>query len=180
MSRLDDELKNAFRAEEPSSDFTDRVMKAVAAAPPPKKHWWHELRDRFAHSNGRWVALAVAATLLIALAASQYRKPQVTGQEQARAVEVEPAKPAPTPEKVIPAPESVAPAYEKVDNANRKRRPTPRHHQERLVNNDAQVVTATQPAPKSEGEIAKEKLMLALHIASASLNEAQKMTRATE
>jgi hypothetical protein len=33
---------------------------------------------------------------------------------------------------------------------------------------------------KSEGEIAKEKLMLALHIASATLNEAQRLVQREE
>lgn len=37
MSRLDDELRNALRREDPSPDFTDRVMARIASLPANHK-----------------------------------------------------------------------------------------------------------------------------------------------
>ena len=45
MSRLDDELRNAFRREPPPADFTERLLARVAQQPAPQPRWWQEACD---------------------------------------------------------------------------------------------------------------------------------------
>ncbi len=51
MSRLDDELRNALRREEPPAGFAERVTARVNAA-PPSRSWM------------RWAGIAAAIVLL--------------------------------------------------------------------------------------------------------------------
>ena len=74
-----------------------------------------------------------------------------------------------------------APPHETTAGANEHRVASgarPRSHHR--IRHDGQVSERRPEVAKSEGEIAKEKLMLALHIAGASLNEAQRMVKAGE
>ena len=56
MSRLDDELRNALRREEPSPGFAGRVLAGVAAA-ERRRRWW-----MLPHM--RWAAAAAAVVVL--------------------------------------------------------------------------------------------------------------------
>src|SRR6185503_18947275 len=112
MSRLDDELRNAFKRQQPPADFTARVLERVARQPEPRPSLWQRLAALVEPPKMRWVAIGVTAALLIAIGAAQYSR-----------------------------------------LANR------------FVDNTGKL---------SEAEAAKDKLMLALSIASSALNDAQK------
>lgn len=172
MSRLDDELRKAFRHETPSADFTERVLKAVAAAPAPKRSWWDELLSLFATPKVRLVAVGVAATLLIVLWATQSQRVQIPDVKDSRAGTENPVNP---PDDVAPAP-----TQKELANVEPGKAVVPQHQKHRQIRPRARVSERRLEVAKSEGEIAKEQLMLALHIAGASLNEAQKMVKAGE
>ena len=173
MSRLDDELRKAFRREIPSDDFTERVLKAAAAAPAPRRKWWDELLSLLSTPKVRLVAVGVAATLLIVLWVTQSQR--LSGRGQKSKDSTAEVQPVPTPDDRTPAPKAFVPeATEHKVASGPRSRP---HHRMR---HDGQVSERRPEVAKSEGEIAKEKLMLALHIAGASLNEAQRMVKAGE
>jgi len=81
---LDHELKNALRREEPSSDFTGRVMARIQSAPARPPRWSEALRDFFRFPALRWAA-AAAVCLLIAIGTLAYRQHQRNLQEGERA-----------------------------------------------------------------------------------------------
>jgi hypothetical protein len=75
MSRLEDELRLALRREEPSADFTDRVMARIADLPATQKQekpresigWLKRLTEFFQPPRMKWaLAGAMAVTLLVA------------------------------------------------------------------------------------------------------------------
>src|SRR5215216_6472894 len=74
MSRLDDELRVAFRRREPSTDFAARVLERVNETPAPKKNWWQKLAELFEMPRVRWVAIGVAASLLVAISLAGYSR----------------------------------------------------------------------------------------------------------
>src|SRR5713101_7212484 len=74
MSRLDDELREAFRREQPSVDFTTRLLERVAQQPAPKAPWWHRLATLLDPPKLRWVAIGVTASLFLAIGAAQYSR----------------------------------------------------------------------------------------------------------
>ena len=74
MSRLDDELRKAFRHEQPSGDFTARLLERIARQPAPKARWWHRLATLLDPPKLRWVAIGVTASLLLAIGAAQYSR----------------------------------------------------------------------------------------------------------
>ena len=169
MSRLDDELRKAFRRETPSAEFTERVLKAVAAAPPPRRKWWDELLSLLATPKMRLVAVGVAVSLLVVLWATQSNRVQVPDKKDSRAGIVEPVSPAPYNNTAAP--------NEVANKGTEKERFVPPHPSQSPIKPRRHVSERPEVA-KSEGEIAKEQLMLALYIASASLNEAQRMVKA--
>jgi hypothetical protein len=69
MSRLDDELREAFRAEDPGPEFTARVLRA-AAARKPKQSWWRLPKLR-------WAMAGALACLFLAAGGVEYRQRQV-------------------------------------------------------------------------------------------------------
>src|SRR5262249_46283499 len=74
MSRLDDELREAFRRHDPSPDFAARVIELAARQPEPRKNGWKQtLIELLQPPKLRWVAIAVTPSLLIAIAAGTYR-----------------------------------------------------------------------------------------------------------
>jgi hypothetical protein len=75
MSRLDDELRNALRREDPGEDFTKRVLERAAAL-PPKRSWRERLLAVFGPAGNRWAAGALAASLLIGVGGIEYRRQQ--------------------------------------------------------------------------------------------------------
>ncbi len=119
MNRFDDELKLALRREEPSPDFTDRVMARVAESqkrdkPREKTDWLRRLAEFFEPSRVKWaMAGAMAIAMVVAGFGVHYRREN----ERRRLAEV------------------------------------------------------------AEGERAKEQVILAMRIASAKLNIAQKKVR---
>ncbi|HEV8485986.1 MAG TPA: hypothetical protein VGV87_20755 [Blastocatellia bacterium] len=172
MSRLDDELRKAFRRETPSADFAERVLKAVAAAPVPKRKWWDELLSLLATPKVRLVAVGVAVSLLVVLWATQSKRVQVPDKTDSRA-EVE--------KQVSPGPADKNPAApnEVANNVTEKDQVVPQHPRHSPIK-PRRHVSERREVAKSEGEIAKDQLMLALHIAGASLYEAQRMVKAGE
>jgi hypothetical protein len=75
MSRLDDELRNALRREDPGEDFTKRVLERAAAL-PAKRNWRERLPAVFGPAGNRWAAGALAASLLIGVGGVEYRRQQ--------------------------------------------------------------------------------------------------------
>jgi len=121
MNRFEDELKLALHREEPSPDFTDRVMARINELPAPQKQqkprenydWRQKLAEFFRPPTMKW---AMAAGLAIVLIVATF-------------------------------------------GANRYR-----EHQQAMA----------EVAAQAEGQRAKEQVMLAMRIASAKLNVAQK------
>jgi hypothetical protein len=178
MSRLDDELRMAFRREQPSVDFTDRVLERIARQPVPKLKWWQTLAALFQPPKLRWVAIGVTAALLVAIGAAQYAKlhPAVIDDsgKRAGAPKAEGGSNAAgddsvgTPDAIhqAPAPKLEPKPQRKIERhlvAVSSRKPHNARPKDRVIN--------------PEGEAAKEKVMLALHITSETLNEAQRAIR---
>jgi len=171
MSRLDDELKVAFRREEPSPDFARRVMERIAAAPEPKKSFWQSLIGLLRTPMLGWVAAGVTAALVVTIGALQYRQMhQVVERENLKnqtATGVQPDTKIKTPH-VIPGsdePPDVSPA------------PGIKKATPRRISPKNQLTRNEREQQLKEGEAAKEQLLMALHIASSTLNEAQKMVQ---
>ena len=74
MSRLEQELRNAMRREDPPEGFVERVLTRTAE---PEWSTWHGI---FAFRGMRW-AMAGALCLIFAVAGLEYRQARV---EQAR------------------------------------------------------------------------------------------------
>ena len=168
MSRLDDELRNAFKREQPPADFTARVLERVARQPEPQRSLWQRLAALVEPPKMRWVAIGVTAALLIAIGAAQYsRLANKVVDDTGKLSQAGP----PPEEKKAPVNQG------EVDSVitHRNSVAVPKKHTLSLKRH--QLATA-QPAKdkemKSEAEAAKDKLMLALSIASSTLNDAQK------
>ncbi len=81
MSRIEDELKQALRREEPSKDFTELVMRRVAAAPANMKQeklrgnygWWRILAGFFQPVQIKWAMAAGIVCLLMFAVFGAYR-----------------------------------------------------------------------------------------------------------
>ncbi|HKA17129.1 MAG TPA: hypothetical protein VKN18_02330 [Blastocatellia bacterium] len=171
MSRLDDELRKAFRREQPSADFTQRLLEQVATQPLPKARWWQRLATLVEPPKLRWVAIGITASLLLAIGAAQYQRLSrvVTEENQEQAKASEPAAASPVTredpdKKNAPARQDAAQPATVVRQTNK---PGRRHRA--LVASSQKVQEL-----KAEGEAAKEKLMFALSIASSAVNDAQK------
>jgi hypothetical protein len=70
MNRFDEELKLALRREEPSPDFTDRVMARVAELqkrekPREKVGWLRKLVEFFQPPQMKWATAGAMAVLLV-------------------------------------------------------------------------------------------------------------------
>ena len=74
MSRLDDQLRDAFKREQPSADFAARVLARAAALPVPRPSWWRRLAALVEPPKLRWVAIGATAALLLAIGAVQFAK----------------------------------------------------------------------------------------------------------
>jgi hypothetical protein len=73
MSRLEDELREAMRREDPGPEFTRKVLARVAA--PPARSWWQALAARFKAPKLRWATATVMAALLVS-SGLEYRHEQ--------------------------------------------------------------------------------------------------------
>ncbi|MBS1790111.1 MAG: hypothetical protein JST85_20475 [Acidobacteria bacterium] len=86
MNRFEDELKNALRREEPSADFTDRLMARIAAEAGAERQkdkekegrrdWWQTVTALFQPPQMKWAMAGAMAALLIAsvVGVNRYRE----------------------------------------------------------------------------------------------------------
>ena len=185
MSRLDDELRLAFKRQEPSADFTARVLARIAEAkePQPAPTFWQRLRDFFSPTVMRW-AVATAALLLIAAVAFVIVQNRSRNSESAIASSVdhqqtfissdalEGVKKLPEGTKSTLKPEVNGTSNYQVSQVVAKHRPQRRLHHEPVQSPmpDGEIVANSH---KSQGEIAKEQLYKALAITSELLHEAK-------
>ena len=174
MSRLDDELRMAFRREQPPVDFTDRVLAKIARQPAPRVSWWQRLAESLQPPKLKWVAIGATAALLVAIGAAQYARlhPAVTddtgkvvavdNKPQAGEAAKDGGSKTTSPILDVPAPKlaSSQPSSRRHIVAVSNRAPRKPPHTDRVVN--------------PEAEAAKEKVMLALQITSTTLNDAQR------
>lgn len=179
--RLDDELRSAFKREQPSADFTMRVLERVALEPSPRMRWWQKLAMLLDPPKLRWVAIGVTASLLLAIGAVQYsrlrqdvvndsgtvaqsdqQRDQQSDQSQGDTNKAGKAgSDAVSQNTPIVAPN----VLQATQNSKRAAASAPNHRS---------VPTQHQQEMRAEGEAAKDKLMLALAIASSALSDAQK------
>lgn len=177
--RLDDELRSAFRREQPSADFTMRVLDRVSLEPPPRLRWWQKLAMLLEPPRLRWVAIGLTASLLLAIGAVQYSRlrqdvvndsgtvaqsDQQSDQSQGDTNKAVKAGSDAVSQTTPIVPPNVLQATQNskhaAASATNHRPVSTRHQQEREL--------------RAEGEAAKEKLMFALAIASSALSDAQK------
>lgn len=170
MRNLDDELRRAFAREEPSPDFTDRVMERVAAQSPTaqaKPDWRRRFFLIFEPPLIRWAAIGAAALLLIVIGVLGYQKSRQAEDQQA--IKHDQTTPMPEQqEQPINPPEKIAPPDKDVQPRPVNRRPRARVNQDRLI---------AAREERREGLEAKRKLLLALQVTSFTLNEAQRIVR---
>jgi hypothetical protein len=86
MSRIEDELRTALHRQEPSTDFTERVMARITATTVETKReesrekisWWRKLTEFFQPVPMKWAVAGAIACLLIfaAVGLSRYREHQ--------------------------------------------------------------------------------------------------------
>lgn len=175
MSRLDDELKNAFRRVPPPADFTARLLERIAQQPAPKPRWWQRLAMFIEPPRLRWVAIGVTASLLLAIGAIQFSNmrrvptedPNLvaqTGTTQ-KSAEKSAEQGGVTPDNGHPADQVLTPTN--APKLIKRTVSSSTNHRSAMTRNQRDELRA-------EGEAAKEKLMLALSIASSALSEAQK------
>lgn len=167
--RLDDELRIAFKREQPSADFTMRVLEQVARERAPRQSWWKKLAMLFEPPKIRWVAIGVTASLLLAIGTMQYSRMKTVTVDETTKVAKSDTVPEASNKDIAPVPGGHSPqapmnsttAPKRVANTSTNRRHAlARHQEEREL--------------RAEGEAAKETLMLALSIASSTLSDAQK------
>src|SRR5262249_30556011 len=139
-----------------------------AKQPAPRPSWWQRLAALLEPPKLRWVAIGVTASLLLAIGAAQYAKlrPAVVD-DGGKISQVTP----PSPE--AGATQSTQPPQQNVGTTSPKAKETVRHASS-TKQHLAQARLQKERELRAEGEAAKEKLMFALSIASATLNDAQK------
>ncbi|HET9531044.1 MAG TPA: DUF2275 domain-containing protein [Blastocatellia bacterium] len=170
MSRLDDELRFAFRRQEPPPDLVDRVMAEIVRQPVAKPGWRERFLSFLHQPRVRWVALGFATALLIVIGSLQYQNVQ-----QSAGTDLMADVPTPLPEDKPAVIDPPAVSQPVASPAPPERRPKRLHRQTVAAPRLARDAKTEQE--RREGEAAKERLMLALHIASQTLNEAQKIMR---
>jgi negative regulator of sigma E activity len=194
MSRLDDELKIAFQREEPSADFTTRVLARINEAPAPqaKPTLWERLTGMFAMPALRYTAAGAMALLLIVIGIALLRSQRTAGVEN-------------HPPRLVAGPGNPAGEKAATDNTASKQDNTGIQAMSSAPDDDSRAsakpnnalnhapnmaapfrtggsrrqrphvaVVAKQPQPSPEAEAAKEKVLFALQITSETLNDAQR------
>lgn len=165
MSRLDDELKIAFRRQEPSPDFTARLIERINSSPEPSPSLRQRLAAWFSMPRFRWVAIGATAVMLIAIGASQYgRLRQTTVKESGKIAAVNPA---------IMGVDQINGWGDNAPKLAVIKRPGTNIHEPRKTRANG-VAIRREPRPSPEAEAAKERVLFALQIASATFNDAQK------
>jgi hypothetical protein len=170
MSRLDDELKIAFKREEPSQDFAARVLERINSTPAaPKQSFRQRLAAFFPLAGRRWVAIGAAAALLIAIGATQYQRLRQTANEEGGRVEAVNA----TPSQAGDTPAATAPTAGDIQS-DVKKAPPIKHTGPARRGRAAAIAVRKGPRPSPEAEAAKERVLFALQVAGAALNDVQK------
>jgi hypothetical protein len=174
MSRLDDELRKAFRREQPSSDFTQRLLERVAMQPLPKARWWQRFATLVDPPKLRWVAIGVTASLLLAIGAAQYQRLNRVVVEDNNLQAKSSESPAASPNSEDSSVKQESP--DRRDSVRFATSPPVDKHTAKYAERRRALTASTQKAQelKAEGEAAKEKVMFALAIASSVLSDAQK------
>ncbi|HVG21702.1 MAG TPA: hypothetical protein VNI02_21890 [Blastocatellia bacterium] len=187
MSRLDDELRIAFERKQPPADFVARVLERINETPAPKKNWRERLTGLFEPPKLRWVAIAVAASLLVAIGVAQYYGIHETPVEQVArqpmpAPALEAGQAVAKKDDGVVAAESgvvandagegvrgrdVAPPYRRVN----KRYAAPRS----ALNQVGLAGAAKGRAVSAEAEAAKERVLFALQIVDSTLTDARRV-----
>jgi negative regulator of sigma E activity len=165
MSRLDDELKTALRRQEPSPDFTARLMERINTSPAPRPGFRQRLAAFFDSFDWRWAAIGATAVLLVAIGTAQYRRLHQTAVEpnsEVVALAPTPTAPNPVPVPVVKTPKAEQPGI----NRSGPRR----------IGTHA-VAIRKEPRPSPEAEAAKERVLFALQVAGATLNDVQRAIR---
>lgn len=173
MSRLDDELKVAFRRQEPSPDFAARVLARINEAPAPQARpgVWQRFAAIFAVPAWRYAAVGAVALLLVLIGVALLREHRTaTGGNELLAVSPN-ESPRTEPNVNDKANDKInevnAPPSKDGLNAPRAARSV------RVVHHHAPVI-AQQARPSAEAEAAKEKVLSALQITSETLNDVQR------
>jgi len=175
MSRLDDELRDAFRRHDPSPDFAARVIELAARQPESQNGWktngWKQtLIELLQPPKLRWVAIGVTASLLIAVAAGAYRnlhRVQHVGSVDTTAVIDE--QPPKNTDSAASQPVTTAPSPRNNGAAGKSQTSqAAKAHRNHLAQ------SAAQRELRARAEAAKEKVLFALQIASATLKDAQR------
>ena len=161
-------MRNAFKREQPPADFTARVLERVARQPEPQRILWQRLAALVEPPKMRWVAIGVTAALLIAIGAAQYSR--LANKVVDDTGKLSQAVPTPEEKKAV-----VKPAEIDVVITPSSPAAIPKKHTLSLKRHQLAAARVEKaPEMKSEAEAAKDKLMLALSIASSTLNDAQK------
>jgi len=149
-----------------------RVLERVSLEPPPRVRWWQRLAMSLEPPRLRWVAIGVTASLLLAIAAVEYSRLQQGVVNDSGTVATSSSSQGDTKEVTRPGGDAVS------QNPTIVTPKTPQNikHASALATNHRTVSTRHQQERelRAEGEAAKEKLMLALAIASSALSDAQK------
>lgn len=188
MSRLDDELKIAFKRKQPSIDLAARVLERINEAPAPKRSWRQALAALFGTPHLRWVAIGVAASLLVATGIVEYRRLQPTPVEE-RAAPIAQSDPAPeasdtdTKKDQSAGAADIAAAPNIVYKNEQRRTVTPSHSRiykrdtaARAASSHAALARPPREQPVSaEAEAAKERVLFALQVVGDTLSDAQRV-----
>ena len=97
MNRFDEELKLALRREEPSPDFTDRVMARIAELqkqekPREKTDWLRKVVEFFQPPRMKWAMAGAMAVVLFIAGFGVHRSRENERRRQAEIAEGERAK----------------------------------------------------------------------------------------
>ncbi len=86
MSRLDDELKLAFRRQEPSADFTRRVLARINEPRTPQKlSLWQKIIGWFQLPTMRRAVAAAVVLLIAAIGVIEYQRSRHQGENSSTA-----------------------------------------------------------------------------------------------
>lgn len=161
MSRLDDELKIAFRRQEPSPDFTARMIERINSSPAPRPNFRQRLAAWFSMPRFRLVAIGATAVMLIAIGVGLH---QTTVKDDDKLLAVNRASTG-------------------VDQFNEWGNITPKVHTSEWPRTNIReprkfrpnaVAVRREPQPSPEAEAAKVRVLFALQVAGATLNDAQR------
>ena len=161
MSRLDDELKIAFRRQEPSPDFAARLLERINTSPAPRPGFRQRLAALFEMPRFRLAAIGATAVMVVAIGAAGYiRLNQATVKESGMIAAVNSADAGMDLTNVWPKPVA------------RKQSGSNTHEPRKSRANVVAVRREARPSP--EAEAAKVRVLFALQVAGSTLNDVQK------